>query len=124
MKKTDIEKSIERSRKELKDGESAIGVHTLESNDYYITITDEHTAQIIAVTNRELYRLYEILHKKYKDSLTDKEEMDICTGYMLSYCCDSPFHGESDICIACGEHTDSQCSDCTLQKLCDNAKIE
>lgn len=64
---TDIEKKIEETKKELKEGQSAIGIHTLESHDYYISVVDEHSAQIMAVTNRELHRLYEILQKKYKD---------------------------------------------------------
>ncbi len=67
MTKEDFKKMVARERIDIKGGESKVGLHTLESMGYYLTIIDEHSDQLMAVTEAELMELYAILNKKYGD---------------------------------------------------------
>ena len=68
MVEQNMEKFIKEQRNTLDTGTSGVTLHTLESSGYFITIVDEHSEQLISVTEAELEKIYELLKKKYDNS--------------------------------------------------------
>lgn len=58
---------VTRQREKLSPGESAVTLHTLEGSGYYLSIIDEHSGQLMALTEEELKQVYKLLNKKYNE---------------------------------------------------------
>ena len=59
-------KFAEKQQKNLTEGESAVTVHSLEGGGVFITVVDEHSYQLIALTVQELEKLNSLLKKQFE----------------------------------------------------------